>query len=518
MADIPDNTDYTAKDFKALNLRLQKLARTVYPDWTSTAQANFGNVLLSLFAYIGDTLTFYQDNQAAELVWPTVTQRENAIILGKAFNYSLPSAVAATGTVRFSITSPIANTVILPEGTVLRTSSADAIRYRTLEYAEIPPGLTFVDVPAEQAVLVTGEGFNSVGSPSQLYITDKYPVIDGSFAVEAEDGTYIEVDSLLDSDPLTGNTIGETSQVFTYSVDSDGKGLIRFGNGTVGKIPVGFVSVEYKIGGGIEGNVSANLVNALDQQIFDDQSFAIKVSVTNPTAFSGGADEITVAEARVKAPKSLRILKRSVVESDFSNNAEAVPGVARALMVTADLGSGVQENTGILYVVAKGESLDSGNIAPAVASTTLLSTVHSYIETNAPPTLTFTFETRAAPLFPVDVTVIVYLRSGASTSIVGDAIRANLADYFSVMTSGGVQNELIDFGANIKDEDGTILAELPWSGVFNAIVDTTGVREVSAGTNGLLLNGLRKSVQLNVEEFPILGQVTIINGATGNQI
>ena len=69
-------TDYTDKDFDSLRLRPQSLVGSGFPDWTDFNVASFGTILLELFAFVGDVLTQYQDNQARESRLLTSTQRQ----------------------------------------------------------------------------------------------------------------------------------------------------------------------------------------------------------------------------------------------------------------------------------------------------------------------------------------------------------------------------------------------------------------------------------------------------------
>ena len=75
MATLPESVDYTDKDFDALRARLIALIKSVFPDWTDFDVASFGNLLVELYAYVGDVLTFYQDNLARESRLVTATQR-----------------------------------------------------------------------------------------------------------------------------------------------------------------------------------------------------------------------------------------------------------------------------------------------------------------------------------------------------------------------------------------------------------------------------------------------------------
>ena len=66
MSILPENLDYTDKDFDAIVARLNNLLTQAYPDWTDVVVSNFGNTMKEMFAFVMDVLTFYQDNQAKE--------------------------------------------------------------------------------------------------------------------------------------------------------------------------------------------------------------------------------------------------------------------------------------------------------------------------------------------------------------------------------------------------------------------------------------------------------------------
>lgn len=516
---LPPNVDYTSKDFLALRLRLQGLIRSVFPDWTDFNVTTFGNILLESFAYVGDTATFYQDKQAREAFWPTVTQRVNAIRLGRLINFRLASAQPATSTARFSLPSVAAKAVPIPLGTRLRTPDVTTLRFRTTAVAEIGIGQQSVDVPIEQAVLISTDTFTSTGAPNQRFTTSQAPYIDGTGVITAEDGAYLEVQSFLDPDPLTGDAIDENSRVYVAFSDAFDRGVFVFGNGKVGKIPEGDVDSEYKIGGGAAGNVDTDQVKIIEDQLVDTDSTVQPVSVTNTVPASGGQNRVTVLQARAQGPASLKVLERSVTKEDFEIAAEEVAGVAAAVMVTSNEDATVQENEGVLVCVAKGELLDSGRVAPAVPSAAVLADVLTKVTVEKPPPLTFSVTTAASPFFTINVSTRVFLGAGVSDpTTVGDAVRNAVRDYFAVLLEDGTKNPAIDFGANITQADGTVVSEIAWSNVFNAIRDTEDVRKVDEGNQGLLLNNLRQSVQLNPREFPVVGTITVIDADTGAAI
>lgn len=522
---LPISFDYTDRDFASLKLRLQGLVQSVFPTWTDFSEGNFGNILLELMAYVGDILGFYQDNQADEAFLPTLAQRTSLIKVGQLIDFRLRGASAATTTERIYLpVAPPSLSMTVPAGTRLRSMDPEEpVTFQVTATTTLNPGgNAYVDVPIEQSE-DRFETFNSTDEPNQLLILEGTPFLDTSldtvvydgvqlvYGISAANGDYTKVDSFL------GYTSAD--KVFTLLVDHLDRGIVRFGNGTIGAIPQGQINVGYKIGGGTQGNVEAFRITVIEDQLFlEDGSPAAGVSCTNLSAATGGADRETVDEGRARAPSTLRALTRSVTRNDFEEAAKSVRGVARAIMVTANEYSGMEENTGVLYVVQQGAKYTSGRIGPADASSSLLASVKSWIDTNRPPTITFYWTTATAVWKQVPVAIRIALARGYSTTTVAAAIRAALYDFFAPQLSNGLDNSEVDFGANLQDVDGTIVGELAWSDVFNVVRDIAGVRKVDEGSQGFLLDGHRQSIILTPVQFPKLTAVTITDMETGSAL
>jgi len=67
------------------------------------------------------------------------------------------------------------------------------------------------------------------------------------------------------------------------------------------------------------------------------------------------------------------------------------------------------------------------------------------------------------------VSTRIYRESGTTAADVGGNIRDALNDFFAAQLSTGLDNPDIDFGANIKQADGTVVSEIAWSDIFNQI-------------------------------------------------
>jgi hypothetical protein len=500
VAILPPSVDYTDKDFDALRQRLIALIVSTFPDWNDFSVASFGNVLVEMYAFVGDVVTFYLDNQGRESRLATATQRKNVIALARMLGFKLQGAQAATANVSFSLPAPPAADVTLPAGTVVRTQEVTApVRFQLLSPAVITAGAS---PPVASALAENSEThtqlFDARGLAGLDVLLDRVPYLDGSARVTAGNGEYAEVESLLGSGP--------NDRHFVVLVDQNDRATIRFGNRVNGAAPSGTIAVTHKTGGGAAANVDANRLVVVDGNFVDAHGRAVRILATNAAPAEGGADRQTVAAAKLLAPENLRALTRSVAREDFEIHARRISGVARALMLTSNEDSSIEENSGVLYVIPTGGGLPT----PALKNLVFRQVTEVY-----PCTLTFQVRVQDPVYRSLDVDARIFLRQGATPGVVRDRVRANLAEMFRLSAPDGSPNPLVDFGFNVRDGEGNPAGEIAWSDVFNVIRDTEGVRKMGDGPFDLKLNGLAGDVKIAKKEFPLLRRVTLSNGDTG---
>jgi hypothetical protein len=438
VATLPESVDYTDKDFDALRARPISLVKSVFPDWTDFDVASFGNLLVELFAFVGDVLTFYQDNLARESRLVTATQRKSVMALAKMLGYRLLGAQAATAEVWHQFARVPVASVTIPAGTVLRAQEVtEPARFQLLSPAVIaaaadpPRVLALVENSRAHTQLFDARGLADL----ELHL-DFAPYLDGSAIVSTPQGAFTEVDSFLDSRP--------NDRHFVVAVDQNDRATLRFGNGVSGMPPSGAVSVTYKTGGGSAGNVDADRIAVIEGAFKDAYGNAVQVSVRNPAPASGGADRQTVASAKLLAPESLRALTRTVAREDVEINARRLSGVARALMLTSNEDPTIAENTGILYVIPQAQA-PGAMPTPALKNLVLQQVTEVY-----PCTLTFQVSVQDPVYKTADVAARIFLRQGYAPNDVRDRVRADLAAYFRVNEHDGTPNPLVDFGFNSK--------------------------------------------------------------------
>jgi len=494
MSLLPLNVDYTDKDFDSLRTRLINLVQSAFPDWTDFNVAAFGNILLELFAFTGDVVLFYQDNQARESRISTSTLRKSVLALSKLLNYTPDGATAATAELTMTLAEvPVADVTINAGDTFRTLEISDPVVFQALADVVIPAGTDPPSVVFDiENSLPSSQTAVSNDLANQEYQLDDTPYLDDSLSISAGDGAYTQVDDFLDST--------SSDRHFVVTVDENNRATVRFGNDINGSIPQGTITFSYKTGGGASGNVNPGTIVRAGKSYTDAFGNPVQVTVTNESKAAGGADRATVAAIQSAAPLSLRALNRTVAREDFEIHAAQVPGVARALMLTSNEREGILENHGELYIVP------SGGGAP---SATLKAAVHTQVTETYPCTLTFVVEEKDPDYLTVNVQASVHLRAGYTAATVDASIRASLAAFFALESSDGSQNTNIGFGYQIDNE-------LAYSDLYNVIRDTTGVRKIDDTPGALTINGESGDLEVEPYQFPILGTVTLLNAATGN--
>lgn len=502
MALLPTTIDYSDKDFDALRARLINLIGSVYPKWSSFNVADFGNLLMELYCHVGDVLGFYLDAHARESRIATATQRRSLIALAKLLNYVPSSASAAQVTCTISLLTVPGNDVVFSAGTIAKTAEVtDPVEVQLLSEVSITktPPITEVDGIFEHSKSFV-EYFASTNAPSQEIVLGETPFLDGEESISASNGAYTKVANFLSS--LSGD------RHYMVIVDQNDRATVRFGTGVNGELPVGTITVSYKTGGGSEGNVEEGAITRIVGNYYDGAT-QVYPTITNDAAGSGGGPRDTVEQIRNDAPESIRAINRTVAREDYEINAKRVSGVRRALMLTSNEDERIAENAGSLFVIPDGGGTPTQS---------LLDDVKTMTTETYPNTLTFDLSVYGAVYLTVNVEATVYLATGQLAATVAARVEANLAAYFALTLSDGSDNPNVGFGYDYEAAGQGVLPEIPFSDLYNVVRDTVGVYKIKDGVGTCLLNGEPYDLTIGVEEFPVLGAVTLINAATGGPL
>jgi hypothetical protein len=480
---------------------LFNLISSVFPDWTDTSVANFGNLMVELFASVGDELLYYQDNQAKESRLTDATLRKSVLAAARMLGYNPHGASAATAEVLASVDRVPLYDIVIPDSLrVLTADVTDPVSFRFSLTTTIPAGS---DPAQVLATMINSEeasdSFVSTDLPNQEIKLTSGPFVDGTETVTADGLLFELVDDLFGS--------SATDRHYTLRVENDDRARIRFGNGASGAIPTGDIQVDYEVGGGAAGNVEAGTIERPSvSSVLDTQGNSYTLTVTNSAKASGGLNRETLAQIKQRAPLSARLTNRTVSLEDYEIGAEEVPGVARALMATADQAAGIPENRGKLFIVTE----DGGTPTHFLKDEVL----RAVTETR-PNTITFQLEVLDPSYLAVDINAVVFLASGFTEKTTRANIEESLEAFFAIRNADGTINDSIKFGLQYKVET-TDLPEIPLSDITNAVRDSAGVRKLGDNASDFTVNGNHSDVTIGNFDLPVLGTITLRNGFTGD--
>ena len=113
--------DYMARDYDSILQAMRALIPEKLPEWTDFASpADFGNVLLQLFAHMGDILSYYQDRVANESFLGTAQERRSVIQHLRLIGYRLSTAAPASATLTLTVPGDLHRRHHDPPGRCLR--------------------------------------------------------------------------------------------------------------------------------------------------------------------------------------------------------------------------------------------------------------------------------------------------------------------------------------------------------------------------------------------------------------
>jgi predicted phage baseplate assembly protein len=197
------------------------------------------------------------------------------------------------------------------------------------------------------------------------------------------------------------------------------------------------VKCEYRLGGGVAGNVGAKTLTVLKQSI------AFVQGVTNPFPAQGGADPETIEEAKRRGTYAIKNRDRAITAEDYESLALAASRrVARAKCVQASDGSIS------LLLVPKAEREDGD--ARAVPSRDLIDRVASYIDKRR--LITARVNVGKPKLVPVSLELTISLKPGATA----DRVKADVKEKVKHLVNplkGGPKGDGWPFGRAVGKAD-----------------------------------------------------------------
>jgi hypothetical protein len=347
MQTLAPQIDYTDKDYEALRRAMLNFATLRLPEWTDRSPADFGMLMVDLFAYMGDVVLYYQDRLANECFLQTAQERSSILGHLALIGYRLAPPVAASAEIDLTF-DPGLLSVVIPRGTRFRTVGIEPPQ--TFEYVEpdltvtfgseqvepLPTGqFLYRGLPIRQGVSQPTRVIGSAGpDANQSFAVSPGPVVPESLVVEVNEGAgwvrWDQRQSLLYDIGSDGRVTLSTPQARHYVLEYDaaGNAKVRFGgDGRFGRKPplgAGNIRSSWMAGGGAAGNVAAGTIR---EPLGPVPNLA---SVTNPAAAAGGQDAEATGDAARFGPMAFRARDRAVTMADYEALAHQAGGVAKA--------------------------------------------------------------------------------------------------------------------------------------------------------------------------------------------
>lgn len=465
MANYIPQVDYTSRDYSAIRADLINNIQNFAPQWTSRDSSDLGIVLLELFAYMGDIMSFYIDRAANESFLSTATQRSSVIALSNMFGYIPDMGAAAYTTLNFTNVldavdgDPEANKLWIPPLTKVSTSTVIdgetvTVQFETMntEPLSVAAASVLADVPAREGKTVTYEeltyAFN--GLPNQFFKLSQSPAEIYTMSVFVDNVPYRRVNYLLDADG--------SDAVYTTAVDSSGNTYVVFGDNIGGRIPPknAVVYASYRVINGSIGNVAANTLTYITTPYYLDQTGVVEghgLTVTNPGASYGGTDPESTTSMRVNAPRNLRALNRAVTTSDYASLATQVVGVGKAV-ADASVYSHI-----VLYMGLTGAPGVDEVGDPTPAWDEVQSDVVTYFEDKLAPGATISV---IPPVMaPIAVSVDVWIDGAHTQASVANNVKSAIADMLSYdMVVMGQRVTLQDLSIAVGSVEGVLYSSV----------------------------------------------------------
>lgn len=147
---VYDGVEPQAKDYDSLLRAMFDLLSQRAPEWRDRNESDPGIVLLELFAYAGDQLSWLQDRVALEGTLRTATQFESVRKLLQLVGYTMDAGQAGAADLVFELQG--ASALFLPAGFAVRTVARDgeqALVYETAVDAVLHPAASRIALAAD---------------------------------------------------------------------------------------------------------------------------------------------------------------------------------------------------------------------------------------------------------------------------------------------------------------------------------------------------------------------------------
>jgi hypothetical protein len=342
--------DYLARDYDSFRQAVVDLIPAKLPEWTDHSEADFGMVLVELFAYMADILSYYQDRIANEAFLATAQERRSVIQHLRLIGYEMAPAAPASAFLSVVVGNNVNDAIEIRTGDQFSTPTTNDRQSVVFEYigtkpliidlSKLAPGsgvkadgapnpnfkMAADIIPVQQGRSIVNEVVGiSKGTPNQTFQLAQPGVLRGSLQITVETSPPSAPWNLQST--LAFSRAADAD--FIAEVDENDVTTIRFGDGENGQIPAVSAPIlaNYRTGGGKVGNVGGGQITSINKS---PQLQLLGAQVFNRLPASGGAERESIERAVKFAPTVFTSMQRAVTAQDYVARAKLFPGVSKA--------------------------------------------------------------------------------------------------------------------------------------------------------------------------------------------
>lgn len=336
------NISYTNKDFQSIITELYEYAKKLSSLWdpSSTNESDAGVILLKLLAFIGDKNNYNIDENILQAFMPSVSQISQMRQLCEMNAFQMSSYVSAIAPISIVYKGDDLGedeSFVLPKFTTQLSDINNTVTFSLLNDAVIRGGqVVNSDIKAIQGKayqLTVGNStiiqLSNLDDNNRLYLPSKNVAENGIFVYNADNSTSLnEPWEQVTNLNITG--LSDKSYKFGYNSTLN-LPYIEFPENITTTIGTGLV-VWYILSDGVQGNIASNVLykvasptkfkvdnteKEIDVSLNEDG--ISKLSVTNTSSTSSGADPNTINEAYNKFKKVAGTFSTLVTCRDYAN-------------------------------------------------------------------------------------------------------------------------------------------------------------------------------------------------------
>lgn len=322
--------DYTNYDYDALVQRLTELVKE-QEGWGNGYNSSMGQTIIQNVSFIVDNLHYMLERRSMENFSPTARLPSSVKSIAHAHGYRPRRRVSARGPVTLHLQDDDGNEIeaegeiFIPKFTPVFSQGEN---FLVNEDVEIAPGDTEATFEIVEGLFKTRtvdpDGDNEFNEYNHIMFDDYESIEEGSIEVSSGGEEFFDVvDERDDLPPIEALSFAEPSdRVYDLRIFNEGMAVV-FGNGTFGIRPDSPVTVNWIESSGSDVNIQAIGLefeledNELQDNVNVTPPNTYSYTITNDESISGGLEEESVEDVKLRSPEFIRSSNRAITKEDF---------------------------------------------------------------------------------------------------------------------------------------------------------------------------------------------------------